>query len=109
MILNQAYLPGAKAPRNGVTDIDEDRDRVELMVARTAVDLQKPLLAICRGMQVLNVALGGSLWEDVELLMPQAMHHEFVHTHPRNHLAHNVSIEPEFFTGKAVRQHRNGR
>ncbi|WP_420628766.1 gamma-glutamyl-gamma-aminobutyrate hydrolase family protein [Candidatus Leptofilum sp.] len=78
-----------------VSGIDEDRDRVELTVARTAISQQKPLLAICRGMQVLNVALGGTLWEDVELLMPQAMHHEFVNTHPRNYLAHDVTIEPD--------------
>lgn len=78
-----------------VAGIDEDRDRVEFTVARTAVAKQKPLLAICRGLQVLNVALGGSLWEDVELLMPQAMHHEFVHSHPRNHLAHTVTMESD--------------
>jgi putative glutamine amidotransferase len=78
-----------------VGGIDEDRDRVELMVARTAVAQQKPLLAICRGLQVLNVALGGSLWEDVELLMPEAIHHEHVNSHPRTYLAHNVTIEPD--------------
>src|SRR5690606_8818464 len=78
-----------------VGGIDEDRDRVELVVARTAVAQHKPLLAICRGLQVLNVALGGSLWEDVEQLMPQAMHHEHVHSHPRNHLAHPVTIAPD--------------
>ena len=85
-----------------VSGIDKDRDRVEMTVARTAVAQQKPLLAICRGMQVLNVALGGSLWEDVELLMPEAMHHEFVHTHPRNYLAHNVSIEPDSFLARQL-------
>lgn len=78
-----------------VSGIDGDRDRVEFVVARTAVSQRKPLLAICRGLQVLNVSLGGSLWEDVELLMPDAMHHEYVNSHPRNHLAHNVSIEPD--------------
>lgn len=78
-----------------VAGIDEDRDRVELLVARTAVSQQKPLLAICRGLQVLNVALGGSLWEDVEQMMPQAMHHEHVNSHPRNYLAHNVKIEAD--------------
>ena len=78
-----------------VGGIDEDRDRVELVVARTAVAQQKPLLAICRGLQVLNVALGGSLWEDVEQLMPQAMHHEHVKSHPRNYLAHPVTIVPD--------------
>ncbi|MCP4418797.1 MAG: gamma-glutamyl-gamma-aminobutyrate hydrolase family protein [Chloroflexi bacterium] len=78
-----------------VTRIDEDRDRVELAVAQTAVSLKKPLLAICRGVQILNVSLGGSLWEDVELLMPQGMRHEFVHSNPRNYLAHNVTIKPD--------------
>jgi putative glutamine amidotransferase len=77
-----------------VGGIDEDRDRVELFVARTAVAQQKPLLAICRGLQVLNVALGGTLWADVELLMPDAMHHEFVKSHPRNYLAHEVTLAP---------------
>ena len=89
-------------PHQTLTDVDEDRDRVELTVARTAVSLQKPLLAICRGMQVLNVSLGGSLWEDVELLMPQAMHHEFVHSHPRNHLAHNVTIDADSLLAKQL-------
>jgi putative glutamine amidotransferase len=78
-----------------VGSVDEDRDRVEFTVARTAVAQQKPLLSICRGLQVLNVALGGSLWQDVELLMPQAMHHEHHGSHPRNYLAHTVNIEPD--------------
>ncbi|MCA9900513.1 MAG: gamma-glutamyl-gamma-aminobutyrate hydrolase family protein [Ardenticatenaceae bacterium] len=78
-----------------VYGVDTDRDRVEFVVARTAVAQQKPLLAICRGVQVLNVALGGSLWEDVELLMPGAMHHEHLNSHPRSHLAHTVTIEPD--------------
>lgn len=85
-----------------VSGIDADRDRVEITVARAAVAQQKPLLAICRGLQVLNVALGGSLWEDVALLMPQAMHHEHVHSHPRNYLAHNVTIEPDSVLAKQL-------
>jgi putative glutamine amidotransferase len=75
---------------------------VEITVALTAVELNKPLLAICRGMQVLNVALGGSLWEDVELLMPEAMHHEHVHSHPRNYLAHEVTIAPDSLLAKQL-------
>ena len=78
-----------------VGGVDTDRDRVEFVVARTAVAQQKPLLAICRGLQVLNVALGGSLWEDVAQLMPEGMHHEHVHTHPRTYLAHTVTLEPD--------------
>jgi putative glutamine amidotransferase len=84
-----------------VARVDEDRDRVELLVAQTAVSQKKPLLAICRGMQVLNVTLGGSLWEDV-LLMPQGMRHEFSRSHPRNYLAHNVIIEPDSLLAKQL-------
>lgn len=74
--------------------LDKDRDRVELLVAQTAVSMKKPLLAICRGHQVLNVALGGTLWEDIETEMPNAMPHDNYRKQPRNHLAHSVAITP---------------
>lgn len=46
--------------------VDPDRDAVELAVVRAALDRRLPMLAICRGMQVLNVALGGSLLQHIE-------------------------------------------
>lgn len=73
---------------------DADRDRVEMAVARQAVATGKPLLAICRGHQVLNVALGGTLWEDVGMRMPGAMRHDYYLSHERNYLAHEVDVEP---------------
>ncbi len=72
--------------------VDAERDRVELFMARAAVEEQKPFLAICRGIQVLNVALGGTLWEDVMSLVPGAMNHDLPDSMPRNHLAHTISI-----------------
>jgi putative glutamine amidotransferase len=42
-----------------------EHDEVELAVARAAVDADLPLLAICRGMQILNVAMGGTLHQDI--------------------------------------------
>ncbi len=77
-----------------INDVDTDRDRVELFLAREAVAVQKPLLAICRGHQVLNVALGGTLYEDVMEWMPGAIKHDFFNAFPRNHQAHTVRIEP---------------
>ncbi len=88
--------------RDLVSSVDSDRDRVEIFVAQTAVSQKKPLLAICRGLQVLNVALGGSLWEDVKIMMPQAMRHEFVNSNSRNYLAHNVAIEPDSLLAKQL-------
>ncbi|MEJ2750254.1 MAG: gamma-glutamyl-gamma-aminobutyrate hydrolase family protein [Anaerolineae bacterium] len=75
--------------------IDPDRDRVEIIVARQAVQRRKPLLAICRGHQVLNVALGGTLWEDVKAFMPQAIRHDHFRGFPRNYIAHSVTAVPD--------------
>lgn len=75
--------------------IDLDRDRVELIVARQVVAQQKPLLAICRGHQILNVALGGTLWEDVKSMMPQAIRHDHFRGFPRSYMAHSVTAVPD--------------
>lgn len=77
-----------------VKSIDPDRDETEIWAAQTAVARQKPLLAICRGHQVLNVALGGTLWADITSQMPDGIEHDFNHTKPRNYQAHPVMIEP---------------
>lgn len=73
-------------------DIDPMRDQTEIFLARQVVKTEKPLLAICRGSQVLNVALGGTLWEDVADLMPGAMRHEYYRQFPRHYLAHEVYV-----------------
>jgi putative glutamine amidotransferase len=48
-----------------VTDVNLARDEMEIAAVHEAVRRQMPVLAICRGIQVLNVALGGTLWQDV--------------------------------------------
>lgn len=84
---------GSKHP-DFIFDVDPDRDRVESYLAREAVARRLPLLAICRGHQMLNVALGGTLYEDVLTWLPGAIKHDFFNLFPRNHLAHEVTIEP---------------
>lgn len=78
-----------------VYGIDLERDRTELFMARAAVTQGKPFLAICRGIQVLNVALGGSLWQDIPSQILGAMDHDASSDRPRSHLAHTVKIRPE--------------
>lgn len=73
--------------------IDDDRDRLEMALLKTAVAKQKPFLAICRGHQVLNVALGGTLWQDVQSQMPHAAMHDFSAPYPRHHIGHCVTVE----------------
>ncbi len=56
--------------------IDAERDDLEITLARWAVERRKPLLGICRGHQVLNVALGGSLIQHIPSELPQALRHD---------------------------------
>jgi len=76
-----------------VAGIDVDRDRVELELTSWAVKQEKPMLAICRGLQVFNVALGGSLWEDVYSQMANAQFHSYVDIKPREYIAHPVVVQ----------------
>lgn len=73
-----------------VDDAEPGRDEFELDLARRALDVGLPLLAICRGAQVLNVAAGGSLIQDI----PSQVHTSLTHSviTPRDHIAHDVTI-----------------
>ncbi len=55
--------------------IDPDRDRAEFLLARWAVADDKPLFGICRGIQSLNVAFGGSLIQDIPSQWPTTLRH----------------------------------
>lgn len=74
--------------------IDGARDRVEMHVTRWAVEDQKPLLGLCRGLQVINVTLGGTLYQDLEAQYPDAIKHDYFPTYgyDRDHLAHEVTL-----------------
>jgi len=71
---------------------DSDRDRIELTLIRWAVNEDKPFLGICRGTQVMNVALGGALYGDIASQTPAPLKHDYFPGYPRNHLAHPVAI-----------------
>lgn len=61
-------------PKLGATN--PDRDRMELAAVRGALDRDLPVLAICRGMQLLNVALGGTLYQDLPTDLDGDLLHE---------------------------------
>lgn len=67
-------------PDPSTVDVDRLRDDVEVALARVAIERGVPVLGLCRGMQVVNVALGGRLHQDVEghVLPPPGTH--AVHT-----------------------------
>jgi putative glutamine amidotransferase len=68
-----------------------NRDELEIAVAREAIAGRKPLLAICRGHQLLNVAFGGRLVADIPLEMPAAICHRDGELGCR--LTHEITVE----------------
>lgn len=83
-------------PHPSLGRIDPDRDAVELALARWSIDEKKPILGLCRGHQVLNVALGGTLWQDIESQVPGAIKHDYFPTagYARDFKAHPVAVVP---------------
>jgi len=73
-----------------VDDAEPGRDEFELDLARRAMEHDFPLLAICRGAQVLNVAAGGTLVQDI----PSAVTSDLAHslTEPKDCIAHDIQI-----------------
>jgi putative glutamine amidotransferase len=75
--------------------IDEARDAVELTLTRWALAEGLPILAICRGIQVLNVAAGGTLYQDIASQSPDSLKHDYWPDYPRNLLAHQVTVNDD--------------
>ena len=67
-----------------------DRDAYELKVIKIAYELKKPILGICRGMQILNVAFGGSLYQDLTQYSISSLQH--VQKARRYESSHTVEI-----------------
>lgn len=84
------------ADRHPMTDrIDPDRDQTELTVARWAVEDDLPLFGICRGHQVMNVAMGGTLVQDIPSQVDTSIAHYMPKELPRSAHGHEVRINPD--------------
>lgn len=86
-----------------VKDVDPDRDRVEIQLVQDAVSEGLPFLGICRGLQVINVALGGTLFRHIADEHPQALKHNYYPDWPRDHLAHPIQIDHHVRLAKILR------
>jgi putative glutamine amidotransferase len=76
-----------------LTGLDPERDMFELQLLQDILQADKPLLAICRGVQILNVALGGTLICDIASQLPQAGKHDYSPGYKRDLVVHDVSIQ----------------
>jgi len=75
-----------------VTDVDVARDEYEVALVRAALAADLPIFAICRGLQVMNVAAGGSLIQDIPSQVGNAVPHQVAD--PKDAIAHDVSLGP---------------
>jgi putative glutamine amidotransferase len=101
--LDGLFLPGGvdmdpttygeeKGPHCG--RVDPARDWAELLMVKWALEDHKPILAVCRGAQVLNVAFGGTLWQDLQAHYPDSIKHDYFPSggHSRDDLTHDVVL-----------------
>jgi len=73
-------------------EVDADRDRLEIFLYQETTRRGLPFLGICRGIQVINVAMGGTLYVDIADQRPGAIKHDYSPDYPRNYPAHPVEV-----------------
>jgi putative glutamine amidotransferase len=84
---------------------DPDRDETELTLTRWAMEDHKPVLAVCRGVQVLNVAAGGTVHQDLGTQLPGSIKHDYFPgqgPYTRDLLVHEVRIPPDTRLGRLL-------
>ena len=79
------------------------RDALEIELVVRAIERDIPILAICRGLQVLNVALGGTLIQDIPSQVPNAVAHNVTDAYDR--IAHDVTIDSESVLAQVMNLH----
>jgi putative glutamine amidotransferase len=101
-ILDGLLLPGGddvaperygQAPHPHLGSVDDARDELELAITQRALQDDLPILGICRGIQVLAVAAGGTLYQDIPTEIEQYLGHD-VREHGRDYLCHDIEIDP---------------
>lgn len=86
---------------NDTVEVYPERDAMEWALLEGAREAQVPVWGVCRGLQVLNVFLGGSLWQDLPSQRPTGVPHS--RDNPKDLLAHTVTVlEPERPLGEVL-------
>lgn len=80
-------------PRQTLKEVDPTRDEFELKLIKLASDRNVPLFGICRGEQLINVAFGGTLYQDIPSQRESYIKH--VQQLPRQFASHTISIDPK--------------
>jgi membrane dipeptidase len=90
--INPLYLDEEPIPQ--LQDVDTYRDEYDLIILRLAMNRQLPIMGICRGHQMINVAFGGSVFQDIHT---QSDHKLLKHSQslPREQASHSIKIAEE--------------
>ena len=88
-----------EGPLHGLNNVSPDRDLWEFALIKAAIAQNKPILGICRGCQILNVALGGNLYQNIFQQCPGAGEH-YPQKTEMHHLYHSVCIEADSLLDK---------
>jgi putative glutamine amidotransferase len=89
-----------EAPHLTLFDVVPDRDQLEMSLVTRSLSDGKPLLAICRGIQVLNVALGGGLYQDIASEPGSSVRHS--QSEARDQPTHKVKVTPQSFLAEVL-------
>jgi gamma-glutamyl-gamma-aminobutyrate hydrolase PuuD len=86
---------------------DRVRDVYEMELLHEFIEAGKPVLGVCRGLQLINVALGGTLYQDINSQLPGSLEHRSRTAYEENF--HDIAIEPESGLGRLYPGVRGGR
>jgi putative glutamine amidotransferase len=81
-------------PHEKISHVDQERDNAEISLLQQVQSLNLPFMGICRGLQVINVALGGDLYTHISDQLPGALEHAyFPPENSTDFLAHTIEIK----------------
>jgi putative glutamine amidotransferase len=91
--------------RHPTLSLEAGRDEYEIALARAALSRDMPVLAICRGVQLLNVAAGGTLYQDLPSQFPSSVDHRI--KEPVDQAVHTVKVDPQSRLARLVGTERD--
>ncbi|OYD07784.1 gamma-glutamyl-gamma-aminobutyrate hydrolase family protein [Paludifilum halophilum] len=80
-------------PIPGLGPVEPERDRMEIALSRKMMEAGKPILAVCRGCQILNIAAGGDMYQDLNAQREKGLQH--AQKAPRSHPSHSVHVKED--------------
>lgn len=99
--VDPSFYGAERHPQLGPTD--RERDRTELLLTEWALEIGMPILGVCRGAQVINVACGGTLYQDLTSERPDLMKHDyFPPNFERFRVSHRIEIEQGSLLARAL-------